>query len=1285
MRLKLGLCKNRKRIGGAPGTLSPLTANMTENSTAGTVVIGSFNYTPSAISLVSPANSLALSGGQLVAGSAAVDYETNTVATCRLTYNPGGGDVTADVTVTILNQNAPATPSAPTVAGASSSSVQVTLASDPASDTTITRRDIRYGTDGTSWTQVTGVSSPHTISGLLSSTAYLVQWRAFSGEGAGGWSASGTGSTFAAGSGIAPEAMNAPGLWPASSTAMDVLIPGVPISVNLHDSFSVEWSVNADFTGSTTITGITSQITQITGITSSSTGTRIYVRCYAVQGGVSSPVGRSASAWTHPTNVISVGNQAALVSQLTSLSPNGGAILELADGNYTGITISASYNNPVFIRSATRPTHSAYTDRTGGAVFLATGGVDAVTISAASNVYFENIKGSAPQVDPAVSQRALAVVKLSGSWNRIGARRCEFGGSTIEKTARGYSWSRVWQQSDAQLGRNLSLWENWFHDADRACIMALQTTTTDNENCIYGNVSLDCYSYGMQLSGGSNIIDAWNYDQNFFSVDVGFDTTVDGALTATTASTVQLPNVSQVTVVPDDGYKYMMLEAVTGPNTGEFVDVTGYVASTRTITFSPAFTNTPSTADRYRMRDPSQAHQSARPMTPKAGDQLNIVRFGNVYGGSAYRPWYCAIAGMKLDDKNNATDYYRRCWQYGNLNVASQSISFEISNGDAESGMVYNTIVHDENWARRNSPATRVSGGGTSYMTVENNISAGLSPTGVDVGVGAQAGVGIYYNGDNNIRYNRADLTPNPSLASMFDGPSFAGVQGNVLTIFKNKTGGPALDPSLGSLGAGALGGAVTFPTGFKDLPRAGSLNFRLPRRKSAVTIGNVTGAAGSSVITSSAVVVADVSPGTQVFFGIDNSGGTAQVQVLDTDGSTVVTAWTTPTWTNGKSSVTINPGQYLQVRLTTAASGSRDVEVCIGTSQRVWTVTVGAGDTTPPVLSSPTGAATGATSASWGVTTNEGNGTLFRVTTTSATQPSAAQIKAGQDHTGAAANNGSTTVTATGVQSGTATGLTTGVTYYHHFVHRDAALNDSNVVSSAGFTPTSGGGGSAPVVQQTVNVLNTSNSQSTYTGTTGLLTVGSAANRVLYFWVHGYADVAATAPTISAISLGSDTPTQVIAPQILAGRVWGALFQLINPASGPAGAFSITLSNLQRAIACTVIEVSGNNQTTPVAGSSATAGVGTSRSFTYATTVANALMLSSIQIDRGAEAANITATGGATLAGTPSQTGTLGTSDVSFGTAELTVATLGNAGGHGYSWTTSDDNVLLYAELAPA
>lgn len=110
--------------------------------------------------------------------------------------------------------------------------------------------------------------------------------------------------------------------------------------------------------------------------------------------------------------------------------------------------------------------------------------------------------------------------------------------------------------------------------------------------------------------------------------------------------------------------------------------------------------------------------------------------------------------------------------------------------------------------------------------------------------------------------------------------------------------------------------------------------------------------------------------------------------------------------------------------------------------------------DSTAPVLTSPTGTATGSTTANVGATTDEGNGTMYAVVTTSITTPSVAQIKASQDHTGAAAVwGGNQAIGSAGAKTLNATGLSPSTGYYGHIVHADAANNDSNRVTSSQFT----------------------------------------------------------------------------------------------------------------------------------------------------------------------------------------------------------------------------------------
>jgi hypothetical protein len=110
--------------------------------------------------------------------------------------------------------------------------------------------------------------------------------------------------------------------------------------------------------------------------------------------------------------------------------------------------------------------------------------------------------------------------------------------------------------------------------------------------------------------------------------------------------------------------------------------------------------------------------------------------------------------------------------------------------------------------------------------------------------------------------------------------------------------------------------------------------------------------------------------------------------------------------------------------------------------------------ETVAPVLTSATSEAAGEAGGVLGVTTDEGNGTLWVVVTTSATTPTAQQIVDGEDHLGAAAAfAGDETVVGTGAQEITADGLDADTNYYGHFVHLDQFSNVSNTISTAQFT----------------------------------------------------------------------------------------------------------------------------------------------------------------------------------------------------------------------------------------
>lgn len=105
-------------------------------------------------------------------------------------------------------------------------------------------------------------------------------------------------------------------------------------------------------------------------------------------------------------------------------------------------------------------------------------------------------------------------------------------------------------------------------------------------------------------------------------------------------------------------------------------------------------------------------------------------------------------------------------------------------------------------------------------------------------------------------------------------------------------------------------------------------------------------------------------------------------------------------------------------------------------------------------VLTTPTQASITQTTATIGCTTDSATGTLYGVVTTSATAPSAAQVEAGQDHTGsAAAASGSNASLSAGANTINVTGLTADTTYYSHFVQDEGTAEYSNVLTSSSWS----------------------------------------------------------------------------------------------------------------------------------------------------------------------------------------------------------------------------------------
>lgn len=197
------------------------------------------------------------------------------------------------------------------------------------------------------------------------------------------------------------------------------------------------------------------------------------------------------------------------------------------------------------------------------------------------------------------------------------------------------------------------------------------------------------------------------------------------------------------------------------------------------------------------------------------------------------------------------------------------------------------------------------------------------------------------------------------------------------------------------------------------------------------------------------------------------SAGGTYGIALTISDGDIAFSGTTgltgDTTGTDGTLNVT---GSLANINIaldglviSTATEGNRTIAITFShaaTSRAASrTIAVNVTENVAPVLSSPTDTATGATTANIGVTTDEGAGWLYFVVTLTSNAPSAAQVKLGQNHLGAAGvTSGSQVVSSSGVQGPIAiTGLSSETTYYAHFMQEDEWANQSNVASGNGMT----------------------------------------------------------------------------------------------------------------------------------------------------------------------------------------------------------------------------------------
>lgn len=162
--------------------------------------------------------------------------------------------------------------------------------------------------------------------------------------------------------------------------------------------------------------------------------------------------------------------------------------------------------------------------------------------------------------------------------------------------------------------------------------------------------------------------------------------------------------------------------------------------------------------------------------------------------------------------------------------------------------------------------------------------------------------------------------------------------------------------------------------------------------------------------------------------------------------------------WTQIGSTVTHNNDSARVTTANTAGASSTTftmpAELSYPTLSLISVKGSSGSDTAAPTLTSPSATATGQTTATGSVTASEAC-TGYAVISVSATAPTAAQVIAGQMHTGAAAAAADTSPLALGSNPAVFdfSGLTAATTYYMHVAAVDAATNTSAVVSTSSFT----------------------------------------------------------------------------------------------------------------------------------------------------------------------------------------------------------------------------------------
>jgi hypothetical protein len=256
-----------------------------------------------------------------LAAGAAIDVQIQSTNTA----GASAWSATSTLTTATGGPNAPSTA---TLAQGAGSSLTVTWTA-PAADSThgaATGYNLQSSPSGAgTWTVVSGVTSPYTLSGLAAGAAFDVQIQSTNAAGTSAWSATSTLTTAAGG----PYAPNVPVIAtvapPADGTNTNLTVNWTAPTVDANHGAATGYNLRTSPSGAgtwTTVSGVTSPYT-ITGLAG---GTAIDVEVQATNAAANPSAWSAITTGTTWGTTVTPGNWTAAAAQVhsTSVAPNGG-------------------------------------------------------------------------------------------------------------------------------------------------------------------------------------------------------------------------------------------------------------------------------------------------------------------------------------------------------------------------------------------------------------------------------------------------------------------------------------------------------------------------------------------------------------------------------------------------------------------------------------------------------------------------------------------------------------------------------------------------------------------------------------------------------------------------------------------------------------------------------------------------------------------------------------------------------------------------------------------------